>query len=114
MKSIIFILCIFSRFSFATSNREVVQKKVKDHMKEITSCYSASLKKNPEIEGKIVVDWEINDAGEVIKISVNGDKTTLNDSTLHSCITDKFKTWKFPPAPKGQIFAISYPFIFSK
>ncbi len=98
----------------ASNGKEGIRSKIKEHLPEIQACYKNSLTQSPDNKGKIVVDWEVNDLGDVTKVTVNEKKTTLKDATVHSCITNNFKSWKFPPAPKGQVVTASYPFVFSK
>lgn len=72
-----------------------------------------SLDKSPNTEGKVVLTWTINDEGNVTKVVVNENSTTLKDADLHNCMTRKLKLWKFPPAPKGELVEVNYPFKFS-
>jgi outer membrane biosynthesis protein TonB len=114
MKIIATIFLIVSSVSFgSTPESEAIRSKIKEHLKEVQTCY-APVAQSAESKGKVVVEWEVNDAGDVAIVSVNDAKTTLKNTTLHTCIIDKLKTWKFPAAPKGQTTAVSFPFIFSK
>ena len=114
MKKLIILCCFFPALSLAASDEaEAIRSAVKGNLKDVKACYESSLKQKPENEGKIVVDWVVSDTGEVTKAVINEAKTTLNDTTVHLCITDKIKTWKFPAAPKGQLVTVSYPFVFT-
>ncbi len=107
------ILLIVPTISLAV-DREEIRAKLREHLKDVKACYDASLSLNPELNGKIVIDWKVDDTGTVTKISVNSPKTTLKDTGVQSCVLEKLKAIVFPPAPKGGDVTISYPFIFSK
>jgi Cdc6-like AAA superfamily ATPase len=49
----------------------------------------------------------------VAKAVANKSKTSLKNVEVQKCLTDKFKSWAFNPAPKGEVIAISYPIEFS-
>ncbi len=117
MKYLIAIAVLLSITSFAAndrSNREAIRLRIREHLEEVQSCYKTALVKSAELEGKIVVHWEVDDQGAVKEVSLLESKTTIKDSVMQTCITDMFKTWSFPPAPKGQVISIDYPFIFKK
>ncbi|MDZ4660023.1 MAG: AgmX/PglI C-terminal domain-containing protein [Pseudomonadota bacterium] len=114
MRFSILLILFLSTSSFAATEREDVRSVVKEHLKDVKICYSEALAKKPEIEGKVVVDWTVSDTGAVTKVSINDAKTTLKDLEVQSCITEKFKSWKFPPAQKDQVITVSYPFVFTR
>ena len=115
LKSTVFsIALVLGAQGLATVSPETVREKVGEHLTEIRSCYENELPRQPGLHGKVVVDWDIDDKGNVTKISINSKKTTLKDESVRTCIVEKFKTWKFPPASKGQTLSVSYPFVFSK
>ena len=106
------LIYIFSSISISNDAPESNRSVINEHMSEITLCYNSTKIKDSQFQGKVVVDWEINDLGEVGKISINKKKSKLKNTILHNCIIEKFKTWKFKPAPKGGVITVSYPFMF--
>lgn len=107
------VFLFFSSLVFAQSavNQEKIRLTIKNHLGEVRRCYNDGLKKTPDAKGKVVVDFEIDDHGRVIKSGVNESSTTLRDREIQSCITGKVVTWKFPPADKGKTVAVNYPFM---
>lgn len=97
----------------ASIDKESIRAVVVDNIKYVQTCYETALANNSTLRGKLVVDWIVNDKGDVEKATVNDAKTTLKDPTFLACAVGKLKTWKFPAAPKGQIVNVSYPFLFS-
>lgn len=114
MKMLIFGLLSASVAFAGTRYQEDIRLKVKEHLNDVKMCYDDSLKKNPKIKGKVLVDWTINDKGAVTSVSINKEKTTLMDAEVQKCIVEKFNTWSFPPAPTGESVTISFPFTFDK
>lgn len=100
--------------SFAQVDKEAIRRKIKDHFPEVKECYSNSLKEKPELQGKVVVNFDVDDTGSVKNAKTDEVKSTLKDEKFNSCLTEKMQAWKFPAPPKGQIANISYPFIFTK
>jgi TonB family protein len=90
--------------------------KVKEHSEVVRACYTEALKKDVSLKGKLVVDWDVNDAGDVSRAEVNTAKSTLKSEAINNCLVEKLKSWKFAPAPapKGEVVSVSYPFSFDK
>ncbi|MBI3535909.1 MAG: AgmX/PglI C-terminal domain-containing protein [Deltaproteobacteria bacterium] len=85
---------------------EVIHK----HLSEIRYCYESAMMKTPDLEGKLVIHFQIGGAGGVKTAAVK--TSTLPDPRLDDCVLRRLVTWKFP-TPKGGIdVAVSYPFIF--
>jgi TonB family protein len=85
---------------------EVIHK----HLSEVRYCYESAMIRQPDIEGKLVVNFTIGGSG-MVKVS-EVKTSTLPDPRLDDCILRRLNTWKFPN-PKGGIdVAVTYPFIF--
>ncbi len=116
MKFIFAIICLVPPLSFALdekgTDREEVRQVIRKHTTEFKNCYSEGVKKNPSLEGKVVIEFDIADNGSVSKAAVQS--ATLSDEAVQSCIISKIMTMKFPPPPMGTIAGVRYPFIFSK
>jgi TonB family protein len=109
------IFISFKSFSYETEPlREQLRAAISAHIHEIRSCYSGLLKELKGAEGKIVIEFEVNDQGQLTKSEIVAKKTTLKNEVLNECIQSKFKTWVFPKAPEKQILAVTYPFVFKK
>lgn len=89
------------------SIREAVMKK----MSSIKYCYESQLKKNPNLQGKIVVNFTIDKNGEVSRYSI--ESSTLNDEEVENCILRVIRRIKFPPPQNGESVEVSYPLVFT-
>lgn len=117
-KNIILFMCtcLLSVFSFAKTKAadEKFKKPIIRFLPAMKSCRDAGTKQTMQASGKIVVDYEIGDKGELHRIKINDEQTTLTDLNLQKCVVDTFKKIKFPMAAKGKTVKISYPVEFSR
>lgn len=93
-----------------TIDREAVAKVINSHLSEVSACYERALLKEPGLQGKIVLEWNISTAG--IVTTARTKSSSMKSAAVESCILSSLKTWKFPPA-KGAGVVISYPFLFN-
>ena len=78
-----------------------VQMALKKRERGIQQCYERSLKANPKLKGKVVVEWGINEQGRVMQIRVV--ENSLGDPKVGECITDIISRIRFPEATKGVV-----------
>jgi hypothetical protein len=80
---------------------------------ELKHEYEKELKRNPELKGKILTKFAINDSGKVVFVDII--ESELNNVKLEKKIIDKVKMWEFEIIDKkGDITVVLYPFLFSK
>ncbi|MGE0615728.1 MAG: AgmX/PglI C-terminal domain-containing protein [Bacteriovoracia bacterium] len=90
--------------------KDEVGKVIHAHLSEVRYCYESAMLHNPDIEGKLLIDFTIGGSGSVVSGAVK--QSSLEDARLDDCILRRLTKWKFP-TPKGGInVAVSYPFIF--
>jgi TonB family protein len=92
-------------------SKETIRVYIHQHREQIKYCYSRELARNQNIQGKVEVRFAINTKGFVTEANVA--RTTLENSAVESCITQKILTWKFPQLKGGGTVTVHYPFIFS-
>ena len=79
----------------------------------LVKCYDVFTETKPkELNGAIVLDWVIQDQGEVSRLGVVRDD--LGDETLTKCVTDAMKTWLFPPIPGVRPVYVEHTFNFGE
>ncbi|RME19033.1 MAG: hypothetical protein D6806_18985 [Deltaproteobacteria bacterium] len=91
-------------------SREAIAKVVRAHLREIQYCYEKNLLLNPNLKGKVVMEWTIATSGSVTVVKTK--QNTMAAPTVAMCIAAKIRRWKFP-RPKGGIVIVKYPFIFN-
>jgi protein TonB len=75
----------------------------------IFNIYNRALRKNPSLEGKVVVELTIAPGGEVIRVNILSSE--LNDEKLERKLVLKIKRFKFSKANVAEI-TVTYPIEF--
>ncbi len=92
--------------------KELVREVVKAHIGEVRHCYNEGLAHDPELGGSVVVEFVIDEHGDVVESSILGKGTDLADRKVSRCITKAIERWKFPKPEEGEA-VVTYPFILS-
>ena len=75
---------------------------------QIIYCYEKGLQSQPNIGGRVAVDFVIGAAGRITTAKVA--QSSLGSRTVEGCMLQKMKTWKFP-RPVGNVNVdVLYPF----
>ncbi|RAL22927.1 hypothetical protein DL240_08525 [Lujinxingia litoralis] len=92
-------------------DREIIQRVVRQHRREMQHCYEQELQRNPNLAGRVTVRWVISPTGSVTVASIA--ETSLNNSGVEQCMTQRIRRWVFPEPKGGGIVNVNYPFNFS-
>lgn len=75
---------------------------------QIVYCYERGLQTQPQIGGRVAIDFVIGPNGRVSKANVA--QSTLASRSVEGCIVARMKTWQFPK-PVGKVNVdVLYPF----
>ena len=94
--SLILMTSCAHKKQIASIDREGVRKAVTDNLPAFKKCFRKELKLNPDIRGKLVVEWSINELGQPSRVGIKS--TELKNEIVEKCIVDIFETIKFPSA----------------
>ncbi len=90
---------------------ELIRKVVHEHRAQIRTCYETQLTSRPNLAGKLISAWTIDEGGNVTE--AHTQESSLHDRAVEACVASKIKTWRFPiPRGGGEVF-VTYPFIFT-
>ena len=89
--------------------KDAVLQAVNSHVGDVSDCYTAALKKNPKLSGKLILEWEINPIGDAKNVKV----IQSVEPKLDQCIAKKLVNWAFTPPPDNKIAKVRYPFVFA-
>jgi len=92
-------------------DREAIRRIIQQNKAAIRSCYERSLQRKPDLYGKLVLEWDIEERGRVTRTAVKSN--SLGDAQVASCILARIKTLRFPEPPPDQIGRVTFPFVFS-
>jgi TonB family protein len=88
---------------------EAIKKFVLAAIKGIEHCYKVALRRWPELRGKIVVRFTIDEEGHVLSPQIIS--TTINCPFLEQEVLKRIRRWQFPATTGGSV-TVRYPFIF--
>ncbi|HVG60491.1 MAG TPA: AgmX/PglI C-terminal domain-containing protein [Hyalangium sp.] len=66
---------------------------IRRNLSQVNSCFESARSWSSTIQGEVVVEWEIGEAGDVQKAEVTGNTTGKPD--LANCILQAVKGWRF-------------------
>ncbi|RLB59093.1 MAG: hypothetical protein DRI34_02910 [Deltaproteobacteria bacterium] len=95
-------------FDSDSRDQQQIVKRIRRRLGGIKHCYEKRLKRNPQLQGKIVIRFVIHPGGRVIEVEVVENST--GDSELAACIAARVKAIRFPPTDGGET-SVTYPFI---
>ncbi|MEW5853464.1 MAG: AgmX/PglI C-terminal domain-containing protein [Myxococcota bacterium] len=73
------------------------------------TCHEAARKQNPKLEGKLVLDVELEEDGTFSKLAVKEDG--LKDAAMVECVKQQVRAHAWPK-PTGGFFAMEFPLLF--
>src|SRR5690606_17930529 len=80
-------------------DRQIIRRVVRAHVGEIRTCYNEGLQDDPALEGRVVVNFTIDESGHV-EDSALAD-STLTDQAVSACIVSAVSRWTFPKPDHG-------------
>jgi hypothetical protein len=89
---------------------EVIQRIVRQNFGRFKLCYENGLRNNPNLQGRVAVNFVIGHEGEVSQAQSGG--SDLPDAGVVSCVVRAFYGLSFPH-PESGIVTVSYPIVFS-
>jgi hypothetical protein len=88
---------------------EVIQRIVRQNFGRFRLCYENGLRNNPNLQGRVTVNFVIGRDGRVSNVGGGGD---IPDGGVISCVTRAFYGLSFPQ-PEGGIVTVGYPIVFT-
>jgi len=89
-------------------DRDIIRRIVRAHINEIRSCYNAGLTKDPNLQGRVAVNFVITGTGKVGSSVVQ--ESTIKDASVANCVAKAVKRWQFPKPRGGGNVIVTYPF----
>jgi hypothetical protein len=108
---ILFIFAVSSTLMAQGMDGKPYKAKMKQNIHLFQSCFTEALKLDSQLSGKVVLDWDVDDKGKVVRAAVK--KSEIEDYVMEKCLIEKLKSLSFPPASKGLVATVQYPLVFS-
>lgn len=94
-----------------TIDKEAIRRVIRSNERVIRSCYEKELNKTPDLVGKLTVEFDIGEKGEVKRAVVKVNE--LGNKAVGDCLTARLRTWRFPEPPTNEVVTVAYPFAFA-
>jgi Ca-activated chloride channel family protein len=91
--------------------RAIIQRIVRAHINEVRHCYNKGLVMDPNLAGRVVIQFVIGALGKVTVSAVA--ESDLSDAKVGQCIAGAVKKWTFPKTDGGSTVLVNYPFLLS-
>jgi hypothetical protein len=89
--------------------RDMIRRRVREHLPELEALYSAAFRRDPAIRGKLLVRFRIDPSGRVVRAEPGG--SPLQDDRFVESVLTKIRGWTFDPTD-GRTVEVLYPFVF--
>lgn len=87
-----------------------VARVVQSRMRMVQDCYNRELKRDPNLAGKIEIEFTIGEDGSITDARVSSNQ--MGSDAVATCIVGRIRRWRFPK-PDGGSVTVNFPFIFT-
>ncbi len=93
-------------------DRDAIRRVITRNRSQLEACYDFALQKNPNLSGKILIQWDILNEG-VRNVVIKSN--TTGDSVMSSCFKARFRSFRFTGSGlrRNQVGTITIPFVLS-
>ncbi len=88
---------------------EQINRVVMANQAAIRYCYEVEVQRQPNLRGRVSINWRINLQGSVTSARVA--ESTLRNARVEGCMVRQIRRWRFPQPDGGEV-VVTYPFIF--
>ena len=89
-------------------DKNIVRRIVRAHIPELRGCHELGLTRDPQLSGRVVVDFAVLASGNVSESSLR--ESTVPDAAVGACMAAAIKRWTFPKPDRPATVTVSYPF----
>lgn len=79
-----------------------ISERVENHRPAARACYEAGHSVDPTIEGRVVINFEIDPSGTVVDASQSAQDDQITDEAVVECIVGVVKEIKFAESKRGK------------
>ncbi len=89
--------------------RDMIRRRVRGALPELESVYSAALRRNPGLKGKLLIRFRIDASGRIQQ--AESMETSIGDAPFMAAVLEKVRRWTFEPT-EGRTVDVLYPLVF--
>jgi hypothetical protein len=93
-----------------TLDKAAIAGAIRSKLKVVQACFERALAKNPQLEGKMVLEIVIGATGAVTRVTEVEEQ--FPDQQVVTCVSKEVERLKFPAPEGGGIVTVRYPFVF--
>jgi hypothetical protein len=90
-------------------DKDLIRRVVRAHINEVRHCYNQGLARDPNLKGRVSVQFQIGATGKVPTANVS--ESDLKDKSVSNCIASAVRRWQFPKPQGGGTVIVTYPFV---
>jgi pSer/pThr/pTyr-binding forkhead associated (FHA) protein len=90
-------------------DKEIIRRVIRRHINEVKYCYEKELTTNPDLKGRVSIQFTISGSGQVIASVVQS--SDMRNPACEQCIAQAVRRWLFPKPEGGGIVIVTYPFL---
>ena len=90
-------------------DKDIIRRIVRAHINEVRYCYNQGLVRDPNLKGRVSVQFTIGPTGKVPVAVVQ--QSSLKDRDVANCVAKAVKRWTFPKPQGGGNVVVTYPFV---
>jgi len=92
-------------------SKETIRRTIQRHLNEVRFCYENGLSKDPQLAGRLAIQFLISPSGVVQHASVHD--STLPSKGVADCVRQAMRRVSFPAPDGGGYVQVTYPFSFA-
>lgn len=97
--------------------KEYIQERIReDFLPLAKECYEAALERDPDLGGKLTVNFEIvgdESVGGIVESAELAEDSDIRDEEFMYCMRESMLSMTFEPPKGGGSVTVTYPFLFS-
>lgn len=91
-----------------------ISKLIGEHRTESRACFEAGAKKQPGLQGRLIINFRIDQNGDVSETSQGMQDDQITEEGVVTCVSDVIKKIKFAASPSGKTTRAYHQFEFGK
>lgn len=93
-----------------TIDRDAIRRVIRENRRAFQFCYESALRKNPDVSGRVEMQWDIEERGRATRVSVKSSE--IGDRDFARCMVSRISSLTFPEPPANQVARVVFPFLF--
>jgi hypothetical protein len=81
---------------------EDISALVKERRPEARACYETGHQRDPSLKGRLIMNFEIDETGQVVDASQSAQDDQIADEEVVACVADVIKRITFAPSKRGK------------